>query len=351
MSADATRSGGDLVDLAHRRRGRGADTSPVAKTGPELSDGFHKTVVDNLFDGVYYVDRSRRITYWNRGAERISGYSSAEVVGAKCFDEILRHVDDRGCRLCVAQCPLVAAMAGRRPVEKAIFLHHRDGHRVPVHVRVAPILDPDGTVVGAVEIFSEDFAIRRAREEIEWLRRASQLDPVTGLRNRRALELSIRSRLRDVVESGWPLGLLFVDVDRFKDVNDGYGHDAGDRVLSTIGSTLTHALRPSDVVGRWGGDEFVALAPVLEPASLEALAERVRMLVETSSTPVGEADVLVTVSVGATVATPGDTLESTVARGDAAMYEAKRLGRNRVTVRRAVPLAAGPLPARAASQT
>jgi diguanylate cyclase (GGDEF)-like protein len=188
-----------------------------------------------------------------------------------------------------------------------------------------------------VEIFNEDSAVRLARGELDELRRMSHLDPVTGLRNRTALELSLRARLNDVVESGWPLGLLFVDIDRFKNVNDHYGHEGGDRVLSTIGATLANSLRPSDIVGRWGGDEFVALAPTQELAALEVLAERVRMLVEASTTTIGEADVPVTVSVGVTISGPSDTPESVVARGDVAMYESKRLGRNRITARLGEP--------------
>ena len=87
----------------------------------------HATVVENLFDGVYYVDRGRRITYWNPGAERISGYTADDVVGRRCFDDILGHVDEEGRRLCFTHCPLVRAMAQRRGVEAEVYLHHRDG--------------------------------------------------------------------------------------------------------------------------------------------------------------------------------------------------------------------------------
>jgi diguanylate cyclase (GGDEF)-like protein/PAS domain S-box-containing protein len=301
-------------------------------SGFREDDGFHKSLLDNLFDGVYYVDRGRRVSYWNRGAERISGYTAAEVIGRRCKDNLLRHIDDQGCELCTARCPLVAAMATRQPVEAKVYLHHRDGHRVPVHVRAAPIIDSGGAVVGAVEIFSEDVALRRARDEIEDLRRESHLDPVTGLSNRRALELALGSRLRDVIASGGPLGLLFVDVDRFKDINDRYGHEAGDRALRTVGATLAHSLRPSDVAGRWGGDEFLVLAPVDDLDALDALAERIRMLVSASTISLAASEGRATVSIGATLAEADDTPSALVARADTAMYRAKRAGRNRVVV-------------------
>ena len=189
-------------------------------TFPVDADAFHKVIVDNLFDGVYYVDRGRTITYWNQGAERISGYTAAELVGRRCFDNILQHVDDEGCGLCRHRCPMVAAMATGRPQEAHVYLHHRQGHRVPVMVRTAPIRDPDGTVVGAVEIFNDDTAFRDASHEIDELRAIAQVDPLTGLRNRRSLELSLRSRLRDARGNDWPLGVIFVDIDHFKRIND-----------------------------------------------------------------------------------------------------------------------------------
>ena len=299
-------------------------------SGIRQDDGFHKSLLDSLFDGVYYVDRARRISYWNGGAERISGYTADEVVGKRCKDNLLRHIDDEGCELCRARCPLVAAMATRRPVEAEVYLHHRDGHRVPVHVRAAPITDSSGNVVGAVEVFSEDSALRRARDEIEDLRRDSYLDPVTGLRNRRALEVALGARARDVIGSGLPLGLLFVDVDLFKEINDRYGHEVGDLALRTVGATLAHSLRPSDIAGRWGGDEFLVLAPVEDLGALDTLAERIRMLVSASTVAAGASELRVTVSIGATLAEPAETPPALVARADAAMYEAKRAGRNRV---------------------
>lgn len=295
--------------------------------GPDRDDAFHKNLLDNLFDGVYYVDRTRRITYWNRAAERVSGYAAADVVGKRCPENVLRHVDDAGCELCRSRCPLVAAMTTGLPVEREVFLHHRDGHRVPVHVRTSPITDDGGTVVGAVEIFNEDVALRRARDEIDDLRKASHVDVLTGLRNRRALQLSLGSRLRDVLASGRPLGVLFVDLDDFKTINDRHGHQLGDVALRVVGATLAYSVRPSDVLGRWGGDEFLVLAQVEDRRALEALGERVRALVSSSSVAVASGvELRMTVSVGGTLADAKDTPSSLVARADAAMYAAKRSG-------------------------
>ena len=121
-----------------------------------ISKDIYKTVLDNLYEGVYFVDPERRITYWNRGAERISGYPSEMVIGKSCSEDILIHVDDDGQPLCKRACPLTDAMHNREARSAEIYLHHADGHRVPVYVRATPLFDEQGQVVGAAEVFSEN---------------------------------------------------------------------------------------------------------------------------------------------------------------------------------------------------
>jgi len=295
------------------------------------ASSLHETVLENLSDGVYYVDRKRAIVYWNPAAERISGRDAAAVVGRSCFDNILGHVDDAGRQLCFDGCPLVRSMAQRRGVEADVFLRHLDGHRVPVHVRCQPIRDPDGKVVGAVEIFNDNGDYRDTLSRIAALERASSQDALTGLPNRGVAELALRSRLYDVKDGGWPLGLLFVDIDGFKQVNDEYGHAAGDDVLGVVGRSLAAGLRESDIAARWGGDEFVILSAASDREQIEVLARRLRSLVATSAITIGESQVSVTLSVGATLADPSDTIETLVCRADKAMYESKHAGRDRLT--------------------
>jgi len=96
---------------------------------------FYANLLDEISDGVYFVTRDRRITYWNGGAQRITGYSVEEVLGRSCGEGILRHVNDRGRQLCLHGCPLIAVMTDGKPREANIYLHHKDGQRVPVTVR------------------------------------------------------------------------------------------------------------------------------------------------------------------------------------------------------------------------
>ncbi len=297
----------------------------LATANPE----FFRALLDNLHDGVYFVDAERRISYWNKGAERISGYAAEAVVGSFCFNEILMHVDCAGTRLCHHGCPLAATLADGEAREAAVFLHHRDGHRVPVQVRVAPVRDRDGRVTGAVETFTDNTAGMAALQRIEELRAAAYIDALTGVANRAFTEITLRAKLEELGRYGWPFGVIFLDIDGFKTVNDGHGHDVGDRVLATVARTLAGSARSFDLVGRWGGEEFLVVAVNVDEARLRLLAERFRLLVAGSAVPSGRGDIAVTVSVGATLARPGDDPAAVVKRADAAMYESKRAGRNR----------------------
>jgi PAS domain S-box-containing protein len=126
----------------------------------------YRDIVENLYDGVYIVDRERVITYWNKGAERITGYTRERVLGHSCRDNLLNHVTADGVELCLGLCPLAACMQDGVTREADVFVHHADGHRVPVMVRAAPLRDAEGRVVGAVETFSSDLGLLAVRQEL-----------------------------------------------------------------------------------------------------------------------------------------------------------------------------------------
>lgn len=296
---------------------------------PDFPPNLYHDLLEAIADGVYFTDRERRIAYWNRGAEALTGYGRAEVVGRRCMDNLLVHIDDAGTRLCLGHCPLAATLEDGEPREADVYLHHREGHRVPVRVRVFPIRDAGGAVTGAVEVFNDNTAARRAAEHLERMERLALLDHLTGIANRRRAESALRSRLEELRRNGWGFGVLMMDIDDFKAVNDTYGHETGDRVLRLVGRTLEAGARSFDLVGRWGGEEFVAVVAGADRGALHEAGERLRMLVAHSSLD-GDLPLAVTLSVGCAEARPGDTPESLVARADRMLYEAKRSGKNQV---------------------
>lgn len=293
-----------------------------------------RSILDHLYDGVYFVDRERRITYWNKGAERITGYDAGEVTGRRCADNLLSHVDDQGCLLCYQQCPLAQTIADGQVREAEVYLKHANGHRVPVLVRVAPLRGPDGTLVGAVESFSDNSSLMAARARMTQLNDLAERDPLTGLGNRRLLERKLKTALLEAHHGAAACAVLFADVDHFKQVNDVHGHAVGDGVLQMVAETLRLGVRATDCVARWGGEEFVVVLTDLDPAHLSAVAEKLRVLVQRSAYSAPEGRVQVTASFGATVSRPDDTVETILRRADGLLYQSKLNGRNRVTLDR-----------------
>jgi diguanylate cyclase (GGDEF)-like protein/PAS domain S-box-containing protein len=294
-------------------------------------DNFHRSILDNLQEGVYVVDRSRRITFWNGGAEAITGFEPNAVIGRSCSHNILNHVDDAGKLLCKDRCPLAEVMEDGKPRSVEVYLHHRDGHRVPVRVQAVPLLGDEGEIIGAVETFVDNSETNAARQKIDELQQLALIDPLTAIGNRRYLEMNLQASLFEFQRYDWPFGLLFMDVDDFKRINDEYGHEIGDQVLQMVARTLDRNMRSFDFLGRWGGEEFVAVLVNVDREHLLRIAERFRALVEASFMTIGEAQIDVTLSIGASLVQPGDGMDTVLERADRAMYRSKEAGRNRVS--------------------
>ena len=291
----------------------------------------YRKLLDYLADGVYFTDTERRIAFWNKGAEELSGFSRQEVIGHRCMDNLLMHVDAEGHQLCTHGCPLSATLRDGQMREAEVFLHHKNGHRVPVRVRVMPMTNDAGAIIGAVEVFGDNSANVQMVQRLAQMEQLALLDSLTGLANRRYLESVIRSRLEELRRNNWNFGILFFDIDDFKKVNDTYGHDMGDKVLQMTSRTLNASSRYFDNIGRWGGEEFVAVIANAEEKLLVEVGERLRSLVEHSV--LGAPEYLsVTVSIGGAKAFCEDTVESLVRRADEQLYQAKATGKNRVCI-------------------
>jgi diguanylate cyclase (GGDEF)-like protein/PAS domain S-box-containing protein len=299
----------------------------------KFTENVYEDILDNMYEGLYLLDRDRRITYWSKGAERITGFSSGEVVGCACRDNVLNHVDEQGMPLCDSTlCPAERSMITRSAMEHTIYLRHKEGHRVAVSTRIAPIKDAEGNIVGAIELFTDNKATVEAQRKMQDLEKMALLDPLTQLGNRRHSEMHVQSSLSEMRRYGWPFGILFMDVDGFKTINDVHGHDVGDRTLKMVAATMSNSLRSSDFLGRWGGDEFLAIVVNVSKDGLLAIGNKLRALVEHSTIAIDRTFERVTVSVGATAADADDTMDTLLKRADNLMYRSKASGGNLVTI-------------------
>ena len=296
------------------------------------NDIIHGELLEKLFDGICFVDANRKITFWNEGAERITGRPAQQVLGIVMGSDILQHIDEAGFTLNEMNCPLVATATDGISREKEIYIRHAEGFPIPVLVKTFPIYSRTGHLIGAAELFSDNPALSRAKRREESLEQTIAFDPLTLVGNRKHLEHRLRGALLEFQYSNIPFGVLFIDIDNFKAFNDTYGHIIGDKVLHIVANTLRHNLRDTDTAGRWGGEEFLAIAFDVDKQELKTMAEKLRMLVKQTIIPAKGNIPSITISVGATLVQANDTLESLIHRADKLMYQSKAGGKNRVTI-------------------
>jgi diguanylate cyclase (GGDEF)-like protein/PAS domain S-box-containing protein len=295
-------------------------------------DNFYKKLLDNIGAGVYFVDLDRTITYWSKGAEQITGFTSEEVSGSSCSENILVHVDEKGKCLCTGTCPLLQTTRDGVDSQLNVYLHHKDGRRLSVTINASPIRDANGIIIGAVEIFRTTSAPASDSDYMEELRRAALIDSLTEIGNRRFLEMKLKTSYEELQRYDIGFGVIMADIDFFKRVNDKYGHQVGDRVLKMVAGSLSANVRSCDLVGRWGGEEFMIVVTHVNASALGVLAEKLRMLVEHSSMNAADEEIRVTISLGAALALQGEATESVIQRVDSLLYQAKESGRNSVVM-------------------
>lgn len=298
-----------------------------------IDKSFTETLLNNIHDGVYFVDKECKIFFWNDGATHITGFDFSEVSGKICSDKMISPVDGSGNNLCGDDCPVKQALSDGMPHALEAYFQHKEGHRFPVSIKAFPIFGENGMVIAAVETFNDTspkFIMPQKKNELD---RMQLLDPLTEVGNRRFLEIHILSRIEEIKKYRIPFGLLYIDVDNLKDVNDTYGKPAGDQILRTVAQTITNNIRFFDIVGRWNSDEFLVVVLNVDENKLDFVGNKIRLLVEKSHITLDMEQVRVTISIGATPAMRVDSLETLISRSESLMKRSKWLGRNTVTVK------------------
>jgi diguanylate cyclase (GGDEF)-like protein/PAS domain S-box-containing protein len=290
---------------------------------------FFKRLLDNLYDGIYFVDVERRILYWNKGAERISGFRSDEVVGRFCYGHLYDFHESHSCDECRENCPIVRAIDSGESINDRVYLRHKDGRRIAVDTHVMPIRSENGEIQGGVEVFRDASATVALEMAYGRLRDLAEKDPLTSVANRRNIDSFLHEQLDVLSRTGLCFSVIMADLDHFKQVNDTWGHEVGDAALVSFTDRLRRQCRPTDLVGRFGGEEFLVVLPgTALPQAIE-VAERMR-LVTPEATPPGLDDYHLSASFGVAEALRDDTPATILRRVDAALYRAKNHGRHRV---------------------
>lgn len=284
-----------------------------------------QVTLNSIGDAVLSTDIEGNVTYLNLVAEKMTGWSREEASG-RPLAEVFQIID--GDTREPAQDPMELAIRQNKTVSLTAYclLISRDGSESTIEDSAAPIHDRGGRVIGAVIVFRD---VSQARAMVRKMSHLAQHDFLTGLPNRMLLNDRLTQAIALARHHGNQLAVLFLDLDRFKNINDSLGHAIGDQLLQLVAERLTACVRNSDTVSRQGGDEFVILLPKVEHG--EDAARTAQKMLASLTAPYGIAqhDLHVTVSVGiSTYPDDGQDAETLIKSADTAMYYAKENGRN-----------------------
>jgi len=304
-----------------------------ARTEEELarSEYFLNSIFDSFHDPFSIVDREYRFVRFNDTYARTRSKLSKDLYGKKCYEVL--HGRNAVCDDCVIE----KTFLSKDPCVKEKLVTLPDGNEAWFEISTYPIFDQQRNVTHVVE-YTRDITFRKKEEQekeelIKTLNHLSTTDSLTGILNRRALNEMLQHEIDRASRYDYDLSLIICDVDLFKQINDTYGHTAGDNALKAVSDVLRQTLRKADILGRYGGDEFMIILPETSLAGAQSLAEKIRAAVEGLELELpGDQRTGLTLSIGlASCCMPDDNLDTLVSLADAALYTSKEAGRNKIS--------------------
>ena len=290
------------------------------------------TVLDQVQDAVVWLDKDRKIVFWNRSAEQISGREAAAVLGKVCSEEIPLFADIGGSSICQDRCPVAMTLKDGAPRTLDVYLQHKEGFRVPATLRIIPVFKDDGEIIGAVETFfsaAPKVTIPLGLSELETM---GLVEPETGIPSKQYLDMTLKTRIEEFQNYGLPFGLIYVDIDNYGKILEKHGRFNSGKIVRTVARTLHKNIRFFDIVGRWSTEEFLVVLLNIDDSRLDIVANKLRLLVSESYITTETGMLNATVSMGASLVLRYDTVESLIKRSEQLMMHSKWLGRNRVSM-------------------
>ena len=299
-----------------------------AKTMSEVRDPeVFRAVLDAVGMGVYIEDQNGTILFWNQGAERITGHQRYEVIGHSHRENILVQCNERSCAMCGESCPFHPAKAEVGEREQRLSVRHKNGRPVPVLLRIIPIPGRSGAIAHVAVSFQEPRVtagkVRNRRTSVPSI----CLDETTGVANHGFVEFHLRENLAGFTKFHVPCGVICLQIDRFDHLRAVYGRQATDSILRVVAETLRNSLRPTDVVGHWGEDQFLVVLPNCGPQGAEKARERVHTLMAGAGIHWWGEQLSIATSIGHAGAEVGDTIESLVERAQRSLKAASVIGK------------------------
>jgi diguanylate cyclase (GGDEF)-like protein/PAS domain S-box-containing protein len=284
-----------------------------------------QVTLNSIGEAVLTADLSGKVTYLNPVGERMTGWSCGEAVG-RPVAEIFKIIDGETRETAQNRVELAVRLSKAVTLPSNCILVRRDGFESPIADSAAPIHDREGQTTGAVIVF-RDVSVERAMSLR--LSHLAQYDVLTDLPNRTLLNDRLAQAIASARRRSTGLAVLFVDLDRFKHINDSFGHAMGDVLLQSVAQRLVACVRVSDTVSRLGGDEFVIVLSELDHVQDAAITASKVLAALAAPHTIGGHDLDVTVSIGVSAfPSDGQDAETLIKNADTAMYHAKENGRN-----------------------
>ncbi|MCI0334177.1 MAG: diguanylate cyclase [Planctomycetes bacterium] len=306
-----------------------AEYVSVETTADPTPSIFEKKLIDNMHDGVVFVDSQATILLWNTGVERLTGVSSAAACGRTFIPSLLEMCNNREQPIANEDCPVSQAILTGVQWLGRVNIMGRQGRHVAVDLHAIPVRSSDGATHGATVLLHDVSSETSLEEKCQALHAQVAKDPLTQVANRAEFDRMLSNFVAAHQESNLPCSLVMSDLDHFKSINDTFGHQAGDEAIITFASLLKSMCRSGDLVARYGGEEFAILCADCTNAAAARKAEAIReMLSEMGHSSLGNR--AITASFGVTELQAGDTPETMLRRADRALLQAKDQGRNQV---------------------
>jgi diguanylate cyclase (GGDEF)-like protein/PAS domain S-box-containing protein len=308
------------------------DISVEKKVNKEIEQTaqFLNTIIDSIRDPFVILDSDYKIIKANQAYSDLKSIRLDDLINNKCY--AMTRKRDSVCPDCI----VARTFKSGDRTAKVKRVATETSSQEWIEIYTYPVLNQQGLVTHVIEYVRNITDRKRAEQEshrfIKELEKLSSEDSLTGLQNRRMIFERIKHEIERVRRYGADLSLIFCDLDYFKEINDTYGHNAGDGVLRTIAEILRRSVRNSDVVGRYGGDEFLLVLPQTSLKGAGELAERIRICVQDTQFEMPDGKRAgITMSIGVAFYDGIETdIDALISRIDTALYVSKRSGKNQV---------------------